>query len=159
MVKGQKYEMCKPTKYTFEYCFNEVKLLFDMVYSEGSKVLSLQDMVKKRPYSVQRWSEWKKNEKFKLEPEYDDFSEAIKKIEEELENRLDMLALSGQVNTTMAIFIKKTKYKRIEHGKKYNELPEKETTDQDKEITEIEDSMTATEASKIYNEMIKNSKE
>lgn len=158
----KKNEIGRPEKYTFEYCFNEVIKLFDMLYNDNEnipKYYFLQDLIRTRPYSVQRWSEWKKNERFKSHQYYEEFSEAIKKIEEELLNRIIKGALTGSLNPTIAIFVGKTTYKMIEHGKQIYDTEdenEKETEKQNQE--QIKDNMNPDEAAKIYKDIIKKSK-
>jgi hypothetical protein len=102
--------MGRPTKYTYDYCLKEILLFKDRLFSDGEaeaglKYFTWHDLIKDRPYSRQRISEWR--EKFKDKAK---FSDTIKKIDEELENRLFKFALINKVNPTMAIFSLKNNF-------------------------------------------------
>jgi hypothetical protein len=102
--------MGRPTKYTYDYCLKEILLFKDRLFSDGGseaglKYFTWHDLVRDRPYSRQRISEWR--EKFKDKSR---FSDTIKKIDEELENRLFKFALVNKVNATMAIFSLKNNF-------------------------------------------------
>jgi hypothetical protein len=100
----------RPTKYTYEYCLKEILLFKERLFSDGGgenglKYFTWHDLVRDRPYSRQRISEWR--EKYKDKPK---LSDTLKKIDEELENRLFKFALVNKVNPTMAIFSLKNNF-------------------------------------------------
>ncbi len=103
--------MARPIKYTYDYCLKEILLFKNKLFDDGRKegaglqYFTWHDLIRDRPYSRQRISEWR--EKFKDEPK---FSDTLKKIDEELENRLFKFALVNKVNPTMAIFSLKNNY-------------------------------------------------
>lgn len=99
----------RPTKYTYEYCLKEILLFKERLFNDGGengmKYFTWHDLVKDRPYSRQRISEWREKYKDKAK-----LSDTLKKIDEELENRLFKLALVNKVNPTMAIFSLKNNF-------------------------------------------------
>lgn len=109
----------RPPIYTLEYCLAEIKLLYERLSGDGKegkiKYFTLHDLVCDRPYPRQEVSVWRNKYKDELE-----FSDTIKKIDAELENRLYKLALTNKVNTAVAIFGLKNNYswkekQEIEH--------------------------------------------
>lgn len=108
--KVRKKKAGQPEKYNIEFCFKEIKEFYRILFEDGKddgkvKYFTWHDIVKTRPYSRQRISEWRK--KFKKNRE---FSDTIKKIDEELENRIYKYALLNKVNVAMAIFSLKNNY-------------------------------------------------
>lgn len=103
--------MGRSEKYTIEFCLREIKqLLADLEQddiSRGGKweKITWHDLIKGKEYARQRISEWRK--KFEDDEE---FSDTIKKIENELENRLYKLGLKGKANPTLVIFGLKNNY-------------------------------------------------
>lgn len=101
----------QPEKYTREFCLVELESFLAVLKADEKKwtVLTWQDLVRERPYSRQRISEWRN--RFVKDEE---FSDTIKKIEFELENRLVKIGLRGQANATMVIFMLKNNYKWVD---------------------------------------------
>lgn len=100
-------KMGRPVKYTLEFCLKEIQGFLKVLMDEGDKYkcVTWQDLVKNKSYSRQRISEWREK--------YDSdelFSDTIKKIDSELENRLFKLGLSGKANPTLVIFGLKNNY-------------------------------------------------
>ena len=98
--------MARPEKYTIDFCLNEINGFRDVLKADTKwEKITWHDLVKDRPYSRQRISEWR--EKFK---DHEIFSDTIKKIENELENRLLKLGLKNKANPTLVIFSLKNNY-------------------------------------------------
>ncbi len=100
----------RPIKYTRYYCLNEIRLISSALFGDGGtdgkvKYFTWHDLIRDKPYPRQCISEWR--EKFKKDKE---FSDTIKRIEAELENRLYKYALMNKVNATIAIFSLKNNY-------------------------------------------------
>lgn len=101
----------RPEKYTIEFCLKEIRGFWAVLVSEMTEKdkewdhITWHDLVKDKPYSRQRVSEWR--EKF---ADNEEFSDTIKKIEEELENRMLKLGLKGKANATLVIFSLKNNY-------------------------------------------------
>ena len=96
----------RPEKYTVDFCLNEINGFRDVLKADTKwEKITWHDLVKDRPYSRQRISEWR--EKFK---DHEIFSDTIKKIENELENRLLKLGLKNKANPTLVIFSLKNNY-------------------------------------------------
>ncbi len=99
----------RPEKYTIEFCLKEIKEISNRLFSDGEenkiKYFTWHDLVRDKEYPRQCISEWRA--KFKDDKE---FSDTIKRIESELENRLYKYALLNKVNPTMAIFGLKNNY-------------------------------------------------
>jgi hypothetical protein len=100
----------RPKKYTFKYCLAEIREISGRLFADGASggawtYITWHDLIKDKPYSRQRVSEWR--EAFKKNAE---FSDTIKKVEEELENRLYKLGLKGKANQTVVIFGLKNNY-------------------------------------------------
>jgi len=96
--------LTKPTIYTEEF----VKKELDDIYSESLQnpdVVVLGEVLQKKPYSSQRFSEW--SEKFKDNKE---ISESIKKIKDLFETRVNVGGLKNKLNPTMSIFNLKNNY-------------------------------------------------
>ena len=100
----------RPEKYTIDFCLKEIEEFWEVLKDDASTddelgKITWHDLVKDKPYSRQRISEWR--EKFK-----DDeiFSDTMKKIEDELENRLFKLGLKSKANPTLVIFGLKNNY-------------------------------------------------
>jgi hypothetical protein len=104
--KNGKLATGRPTIYTLDFCKKEIKELLTLILSDIPnkekptwKYITLYDLVKGRGYCKQRISEWKKAF------EYDDeFMDSIKRIYDELENRLFKLGMISKTSTAMAIF-------------------------------------------------------
>jgi len=96
----------RPEKYTLEYCTIEInQILATLQADKKYEYLTIQDLVRDKEYTRDCLSEWSK--KF---AENEDFSRTIKKIYEELENRLFKIGVSGKANAAMAIFGLKNNY-------------------------------------------------
>jgi len=98
--------MGRSVKYTLEFCLNEIQGFLSILEGDEEwNYITWHDLVKSRPYPRQCISEWRT--KFK-----DDeiFSDTIKKIEGELENRLFVMGLKNKANPTLVIFGLKNNY-------------------------------------------------
>lgn len=96
----------RPLKYTLEFCTNEILSFLEIIEKdEKFKFITWQDLVKGKPYSRQRISEWRTQFK-----DNELFSDTLKKIEDELENRMFKLGLSNKANTALVIFWLKNNY-------------------------------------------------
>jgi hypothetical protein len=96
----------RPEKYNIKFCFNEIKNFLSILNNDEKYLyVTWHDLVKDKPYCRQRISEWR--EKFK---DNEEFTDTIKKIDEELENRLYKLGLKGKANATLVIFGLKNNY-------------------------------------------------
>ena len=124
--------MGRPVKYDLAFCTKEIDSFWNTLQKDDKWIyITWHDLVVNRPYSRQRISEWR--EKFKDDAH---FSDTIKKIESELENRLFKLGLKGKANATLVIFGLKNNYgwsdkQEIEHSG----LPEKIEISVDKSET------------------------
>lgn len=99
-MQSKKNKSGRPEIYTLEFCLNEIKQFWQTILNDNkTKVLLWQDLTRNKPYSRQRISEWVK--KFE---DNEEFSDTIKKINDELESRLFKLGLSKLGNPAMAIF-------------------------------------------------------
>lgn len=99
-MQSKKNKGGRPEIYTLEFCLNEIKEFWQIILNDNkTKVLLWQDLTRNKPYSRQRISEWVK--KFE---DNEEFSDTIKKINDELESRLFKLGLSKLGNPAMAIF-------------------------------------------------------
>lgn len=96
----------RPKKYTLEYCTAEITEISDRLFGEdGAKYLTWQDLIRDKHYPRQCISEWRNAFS------YDEkFSDTIKKIDSELEDRLFKGGLTGKYNGTLAIFGLKNNY-------------------------------------------------
>lgn len=101
-IKGIK-KITKPTIYTEEFVKNEVSNLWDEAQNED--IIVLGQLFEKKAYSRQRFSEWEKTFK-----NIKEISDTIKKIRELFENKVNVGALKGKLNATMAIFNLKNNY-------------------------------------------------
>lgn len=101
--------MGRSLKYDLAFCLKEIQGYWDILQKDDNsdkwQFITWHDLVKDKPYSRQRISEWR--EKFK---EDEIFSDTIKKIENELENRILKLGLKGKANATLVIFSLKNNY-------------------------------------------------
>jgi len=110
----------RPEKYTLEFCLAEIKDIWEtllkderLVWSEKTnkyeiakmKFITMQDIVRLKPYSRQYISVWKKEFE-----ENNEFNDIIKKIEAELENRLVKVGMTNKASTAMCIFALKNHY-------------------------------------------------
>lgn len=97
-------------KYTASFCLNELSEMKKYIESDdGSDVVLIKELTLYRGFSYQRWSEI--TAKY---AENKEISDTIKKIEDILETRLYKAGLTNQVNTTMAIFGLKNKYRWVD---------------------------------------------
>lgn len=109
----------RPTVYTLDFIVKEVNNIWETLISDEKLIfnertgqeeikrfryVTLQQIIKKRPYSKQRYYEWKAKYKDNQE-----LADLYKKIDEELEDRLIMLGLTGK-GGNMAIFALKNRY-------------------------------------------------
>lgn len=101
----------RPKIYTREFCLAELESFLAVLKADEKKytVLTWQDLVRERPYSRYRISEWRNT----FAKDYE-FSNTLKRIEAELENRLVKIGLRGQANATMVIFCLKNNYKWVD---------------------------------------------
>lgn len=91
----------RPTKYTLEFCVAEIKEIWGRLKADRStddtkikyRYITLHDLIRDKPYSRQRISEW-----FNIYRDNSEFSDTFFKIKDELENRLFKLGLSNKVN-------------------------------------------------------------
>lgn len=98
--------MGRPEIYTLKYCLDEVRDILNVLQGDAEGIyVTWHDLIKYKSYSRQRISEWR--EKFKDDNE---FSDTIKKIDEELENRLVTAGLKNKMNATIVIFSLKNNY-------------------------------------------------
>lgn len=119
MVERKRVEIGRPPKYTEQFCLGEIKYFWNLLQDDmgtNKSIIAWQDMLRDKPYSRQRISEWRK--KF---AENEEFSDTIKKIDEELEHRLLRIGLSKSSSTAMAIFALKNNYgwkdkQEVEHS-------------------------------------------
>ncbi len=88
----------KPTKYTREFVFQEVRSMLADI-RKSPDIFFLGQVFETKDYSMQRFSEWKKD--FEDDEE---ISEAIKKIREVLESRVVVSAMKKELNPAMVIF-------------------------------------------------------
>jgi len=113
----------RPKKYTLKYCLAEINEISERLFADVANggmwtYITWHDLIRDKPYSRQRVSEWR--EAFKGNRE---FSDTIKKVEEELENRLYKLGLRGKANQTVVIFGLKNNYgwkDKTEHNHNVN---------------------------------------
>lgn len=85
----------KPTTYTEEYVKQELDLMLKTL-RDRSEVVYLGELIEPRPYSVQRFSEWKD-----MTP---GISESIQKIKNILETRAVVGGLKNQLSANMTKF-------------------------------------------------------
>lgn len=98
--------MGRPKKYTLKYCLTEIKRIWSVLSTDDKgKYITWHDLVKDQSYPRQCISEWRKTY-----AENKEFSDTIRKIENELENRTYKLALANKVNSAVAIFGLKNNY-------------------------------------------------
>ena len=115
----------RPEKYNLEFCLNEINSFLAVLNAdEEQEYITWHDLVKYRPYSRQRISEWR--EKFKDDEQ---FSDTIKKIENELENRILKMGLKNKANPTIVIFSLKNNYgwkdkTEVDTNIKFPDLPD-----------------------------------
>jgi hypothetical protein len=96
----------RPEKYTLDFCFAEIKEILSVLNKDDKwTFITWHDLIKNKPYSRQRISEWRT--KFKKDEQ---FTDTIKKIEDELENRILKLGLKNKANPTLVIFTLKNNY-------------------------------------------------
>ena len=102
----EKNKAGRPRIYTLEYCTAEIQEIYSRLFGEdGAKYLTWQDLIRDKKYPRQCISEWR-NE-FSSDKI---FSDTIKKIDSELEDRLFKGGLTGKYNGTLAIFGLKNNY-------------------------------------------------
>ena len=113
-----------PTSNNVKYTSGFVKKEFDgfLAILEKNKknfsYISWQDLIEDKPYSAQRISEWVND--------FPSNSEAKKKIDGILANKLSKFALANKVNATMAIFCLKCNHKWNDKiAEQENENPQK----------------------------------
>jgi hypothetical protein len=96
----------RPEKYTLEFCLSEIIEIHDRLFHDLKyQYITWHDLIKGKSYSRQRISEWRKEFDADIR-----FSDTIKKIDDELENRLYILGLKGKANAIMVIFGLKNNY-------------------------------------------------
>lgn len=110
-------------KYTREFVANELRNMVQEA-KECEDYVFINQLFINRPYGRQRFSEWRKTHS-----NDEEISDAIKKIEDILENRLVVGGLKGKFNPTIAIFTLKNKYgwsnqEKIEQYSAFNLLVE-----------------------------------
>lgn len=94
----------KPTKYTREFVFQEVRSMLDEI-RKNPDIFFIGQVFETKDYSMQRFSEWRK--KFEDDEE---ISEAIKKIWEVMESRVAVGGMKKELNPAMVIFHLKNNY-------------------------------------------------
>lgn len=97
--------MTKPTIYTEEFVLKEVQDILGSIQTD-SGIFYLWQVFESRPYSQQRYSEWKKEYKDNIE-----ISEAIERIWEILETRVVVGAMKRELHPTITVFHLKNNYK------------------------------------------------
>ena len=108
-------KITKPIKYTKQFIFAEIPAILEEIENNKS-IIYLGEVFEKKAYSFRRFSEWGKK--------YEDskkISDTIAKIKEILESRINVRALKGNLNVTMAVFNLKNNYnwvdkKQFEHS-------------------------------------------
>ena len=95
----------KPTTYTEEFVLQEVREILATILSD-SGIFYLWQVFESRPYSQQRYSEWKRDYKGNQE-----ISEAMERIWEILETRVVVGAMKRELHTTITVFHLKNNYK------------------------------------------------
>ena len=103
-------KITKPTIYTEEFVKGELTGFIKSL-KENEEILFIKKLIEDKSYSSQRFSEWRK--KFEKNEK---ISELIKKIEDILETRNYMGAVTNKLNPTMVIF-----YLKNHHGWKNTE--------------------------------------
>jgi hypothetical protein len=93
----------KPVKYTEEFVGEELKKLEEQAINPD--ILVIGQLFEDKDYSQQRFSEWATEFK-----DCQGISESIKRIKKRFENRVNVGALKGKLNATMAIFNLKNNY-------------------------------------------------
>jgi hypothetical protein len=91
----------KPTTYTPEFIEVELNSIYNDILA-NEEVITLQQIIRTKPYSLQRISEWANTN--------EQISETYKKIKNELEFRLNHGGLKNNLNATMVIFNLKNNY-------------------------------------------------
>ncbi len=95
----------KPTKYTPEFVLQEVQEMLSEVRND-TNIFYLGQLFDRRDYSMQRYSEWRK--------EYtqdDEISETIEKIGDMLETRVVVGAMKKELHPTITVFHLKNNFK------------------------------------------------
>lgn len=94
----------KPEKYTRDFVLLELNEMLKEVNNDLG-IFFINQLFENRSYSRQRYSEWA--EKFKDD---DEISDTIKKLEDQLENRLVVGGLTSALNPAITIFTLKNKH-------------------------------------------------
>ena len=107
MTEGEAVKIKKVTKpiiYTEEFVRGEVIKILNLIL-EDKNIVYLGEVFESLPYPRQNWSEWA--EKFS---DIKDISDTIKRVDDILENRVNIGGLKGKLNPTMSIFNLKNNY-------------------------------------------------
>lgn len=94
----------KPKTYTEEYVKEQLSYILDIILT-NKDIIYLGEIFEDLPYSRQRYSEWATQFK-----ENDEISDAIKRIDDILESRVNTAGLKGKANPTIVIFNLKNNY-------------------------------------------------
>lgn len=94
----------KPQKYTPEFVLQEVQNMIQET-QENTEIFYLGQLLEKREYSMQRFSEWRKDFH-----DHEEISEAIKRLKDLLETRIVVWAMKKELHPTISIFHLKNNY-------------------------------------------------
>ncbi len=91
-----------------DWILKELDAMWEFITAnpESEDILFIEELCLMRGYHKNNWNEWPK-----LYPNNQKLLGLLKKVESFLENKIVKAALKQDVNTTMAIFVLKNKYK------------------------------------------------
>lgn len=120
MTEGQPVKIKKVTRpiiYTEEFVKEQVEKILTIVL-EDKEIVYLGEVFENLPYPRENWSRWANDFK-----DVEEISHTIKRVDEILENRVNIGGLKGKLNPTMSIFNLKNNYgwkdqKEIDHTSK-----------------------------------------
>jgi len=94
----------RPEKYTEEFVKEEVNKILSFVL-EDKNMVYIGEVFENIPYPRENWSRWAKDYS-----DVEEISHTIKRVNEILENRINIGGLKGKLNPTMTIFNLKNNY-------------------------------------------------
>ncbi len=111
------YMVTKPLKYSSQFVLQEVQAMISEIQADSS-IFYLGQLFDKRDYSMQRFSEWKKDFE-----DNEEISEAIKRIKELLETRIVVGAMKKELHPTICIFHLKNNYQWTDKAEESQNRP------------------------------------
>ena len=105
IIEKNKKKAGRPKLFTLKYCLSEVQKMLKILEKSNTNIILLTQLCHSTGHSRFQFYEWKRQ--FMHDTE---FSNTVKKIEEILETRIWLGAMSKQLNTLVSLFHLKVNY-------------------------------------------------